>query len=340
MELFEGAHVRQYDNVGKDDFAAIVQEQQPAVFRGYAAAWPAVQAALRSDEALVEYLGPFLNEKPVAALVGPPEIGGRFFYEDNLRALNFQRFVTPLRPFLNRLIKDRGHPRPACMAVQSVNVPEVLPGFETQNQVPMLGAAIQPRAWFGNRIKVATHWDLMENLGVVVAGRRRFVLFPPDQIANLYVGPFEPTPAGTPVSLVDVEAPDLKLFPRFEQAAAVAQSVTLEPGDAIYIPFQWWHAVSSLGGVNLFVNYWWNDSRKEGGRPYDALMLALLALRPLPPHQRAAWRELFEYYVFERSGPAAEHLPEHARGILGDLTPDELAASHESFRRMFSGKPQ
>ena len=43
----------------------------------------------------------------------------------------------------------------------------------------------------------------------MVAGRRRFTLFPPEQVANLYIGPLDLTPAGQPVSLVDQAQPDL-----------------------------------------------------------------------------------------------------------------------------------
>jgi len=89
----------------------------------------------------------------------------------------------------------------------------------------------------------------MENVGIVMTGRRRFTVFPPEQIGNLYPGPFELTPSGVPISLVDLTAPDLDRYPRFAEAMAAAQSAVLEPGDAIYLPFHWWHAVESLESV-------------------------------------------------------------------------------------------
>ena len=177
-----------------------------------------------------------------------------------MRALNFTRGVSPLFPFLDRLLRDRGHERPFAMAVQSETIPELLPGFEKENAIDLVRPDVAPRAWIGNRIRVAAHYDLMENIGVVAAGRRRFTLFPPEQLVNLYPGPFELTPAGTPISLVDLEHPDLERFPRFAEAVATAQTAELAPGDAIYIPFHWWHAVDSLDEVNFFVNYWWNDA--------------------------------------------------------------------------------
>ena len=67
-------------------------------------------------------------------------------------------------------------------------------------------------------MRVATHQDMNSNIAVVAAGRRRFRLFPPDEVGNLYIGPFEFTPAGTPVSLFDPDEPDLERFPQAAEA--------------------------------------------------------------------------------------------------------------------------
>ncbi len=75
------------------------------------------------------------------------------------------------------------------------------------------------------------------------------VLFPPEQAANLYVGPLDMTMAGQPTSMVDLEQPDLARFPRFASAQASAQMVLLEPGDAIYIPAMWWAWNPGGGGT-------------------------------------------------------------------------------------------
>ena len=301
---------------------------QPVVLRGFAADWPAVRAARTSDEALVAYLQRFSHAGPVNAIVGAPEIEGRFFYTADLAALNFTRGKSPLGPFLERLLRDRNVDRPYAMAVQSIPAPELLPGFAEENGTDLVDAAIVPRLWLGNAIRVATHYDLMENIGVVVAGRRRFTLFPPEQVGNLYIGPYELTPAGTPISMVDPDAPDLDRYPRFADAMAHAQVATLEPGDAIYIPFHWWHAVASLASVNVLCNYWWNPAPTGMANPYDALLLALYSLRVLPDDQRAVWRAMFDHLVFQADGDPVAHLPAHVRGVLG--TPDE--AGYERMR--------
>src|SRR3546814_16722548 len=96
----------------------------------------------------------------------------------------------------------------------------------------------------------------MENVACCVAGRRRFTLFPPDQLANLYPGPFELTPAGTPVSMVDPFAPDLDRYPRFAEAGRHTSEAPLTPGDALYLPSLGWHGVESLAQASIPVHHW------------------------------------------------------------------------------------
>src|SRR3546814_11316982 len=108
-----------------------------------------------------------------------------------MRALNFARGRAPLGEVLGRLLRDRADPAPHAMAVQSEVLPELLPGFAEANAISLLPITAAPRIWIGNAIRVAPHYDLKENIGVVAAGRRRFTLFPPEQMANLYPGPLE-----------------------------------------------------------------------------------------------------------------------------------------------------
>jgi len=335
MDSARPSPIAEYSGVDRTEFREKIRPLgQPAVLRGVAADWPAVTVARRSDEDLIAYLRRFGRDQRVAVIVGDPEIEGRFFYTDDFRSLNFKGGMSPLDSFLDRLLRDREDERPFAIAVQSEAVPALLPGFENENRIDLVDADVIPRAWIGNRIRVAPHYDLMENIGVVVAGRRRFTLFPPDQLKNLYVGPFELTPAGTPVSIVDANNPDLERFPRFAEALKWAQVAELEPGDAIYIPFHWWHGVDSLEPINLFINYWWNDRRRDLGNPYDALLYAFYAVKALPEDQRAVWRMVFDHYVFGVNGDPAEHLPTDARGLLGEIDSEQLARFRTTLRQL------
>ena len=72
----------------------------------------------------------------------------------------------------------------------------------------------------------------------------------------------------------------------------------------------------------MLVNYWWRDAPAFLGKPEDALLHAILAVRDLPEPDKARWRAMFEHYVFDNGIEVAGHLPEEARGILAPLTPD------------------
>src|SRR5687768_8908246 len=234
MSLPDPRPIREYKDVDRRRFEEEIRPLgQPAVFRGLVADWPAVKAATHSDEDIVGYLKSHQSNLQVSVHVGAPEVEGRLFYTDDVRDLNFQTGRSLLDPFLDRLLRDRENPRPYAMAIQSEPIPDLLPGFERDNRLDLIDPGILPRAWVGNIVRVATHYDLQENIGCVVAGRRRFTLFPPEQMANLYPGPLELTPGGTPVSMVNLDAPDLDRFPRFPAAAATAQRAELAPGDAI-----------------------------------------------------------------------------------------------------------
>ncbi len=155
----------------------------------------------------------------------------------------------------------------------------------------------------------------------MVAGRKRFTFFPPEQFENLYVGPLDLAPGGQPTSLVRVSAPDFQRYPRFAQALAAAETVDVDPGDAVFIPNLWWHNVESLDPVNLSVNYWWLEA-PEMAEPFAAMAHALMSIKPLPPSRREVWRKMFEHYVFQTGGDPVPYLPQDRRGMLGALSPE------------------
>ena len=319
--------------VTPEAFEDIRSATRPVILRELIGTWPAVEAARHSDEAICRYLASRAANRPVNAIAAPPSAEGRFFYTDDLRSLNFVKASGQLAAFLGDLLRAKAVDTPPAMAVQSEDIANLAPAFAQENTLALL-PDVAPRIWIGNRIRVAPHYDAKENVACCVAGRRRFTLFPPQRTAELYPGPFELTPAGTPVSMVDLAHPDLSEFPRFADAWSEAEVATLKPGDAIYIPYGWWHGVESLEPVSILVNYWWAPHKPEGvGSPYDAMLHAMLAFKHLPEDQRAVWREMLDYYVFERSGDPAAHLPDQAKGILGPANPELFAQMRGLIRR-------
>ena len=307
----------------------IVPLNKPALLKSVVGDWPAVKAGTESPRAIVDYLKTMDREKPVTAVVGNPEINGRFFYGDSLREMNFSRSSATLAVALEQLLKLIDQPNPHAIALQAISIRDALDGFEQQNPQPLLDSAIAPTLWMGNRATVAPHYDIHDNIAAVVAGRRRFTLFPPEQTANLYPGPVLSTPAGVPVSMVDISQPDLQQFPNYPQAEAAGLQAILEPGDAIYIPALWWHGVESLEAVNLLVNYWWGGQAEATPSANDSMMHSMLAIARLSPEKREAWRHFFDYFVFQHSGDQRDHLPPDLNDLATDLGAEQKKALAE-----------
>jgi hypothetical protein len=298
---------------------SILASAQPLVLRGLVAGWPLVRAGLRSAQDAAAHVRGFYQGAPVRVLIGPPDQGGRFFYNDEMSGFNFRVEQARLDAVLDAVLKAADDPRPAAVYVGSTTIDDCLPGFRASNDIELGERKPLVSIWLGNRSRVAAHQDIPDNLACVAAGRRRFTLFPPGQLRNLYIGPLDYSPAGQAISLVDFAQPDGEKFPRFAQALEHAQVAELGPGDAIFIPSLWWHHIEALDPFNVLVNYWWRRAPAHMESPINALMLAMMSLRDLPEEQRAHWQEIFRHYVFEPGEETSAHVPEHARGVLGKI---------------------
>lgn len=313
--------VRECFAVDSDIFSSdIAPAYQPVIMRNLVSHWPVVQAGLRSRDELLAYLKTYATNDFVKVFLGPPNINGRFFYNHDLSGFNFERREGPFKDVLERLAAIQHQQRPPAIYIGASKIPNVLPGFERDNTLGLISGDVQPNIWIGNAVNIPAHFDTSENIACAVAGRRRFTLFPPGQIKNLYVGPIDHNPAGQPISLASLQEPDLERHPRYEEALKHALVADLEPGDALYIPPLWWHNVESLDSLNILVNYWWENLTELTGSPKHALIHSILTIGHLPPEQRRAWQEYFEHYVFSEENPA-EHIPTEKRGILSRLSP-------------------
>lgn len=293
---------------------ALLTSTTPVVIRGLVAHWPLVQASQRSVAEADAYLRGFYNGRPVHRMSAEAQHNGRFFYNEDLSGFNFTRANQPLTQVLDDLLSfQHDSDSPSCY-VGSTAVDSILPGFRAQNDLAELSHAPLVSIWIGNQSRIAAHYDAPDNLACVAAGKRRFTLFPPEQLENLYVGPLDFTPAGQPASLVDFHAPDFERYPRFATALKHASVAELEAGDALFLPSMWWHHVEGLTDLNILINYWWRQVPHHIGAPFDALYHAILSIKDLPEAQRQAWRNVFDHYVF--SPTAQEHIPPERRSVL------------------------
>lgn len=318
------AAIPEVHGVERDRFEReIVTAATPVVMRGLVAGWPAAKLGCESPEAICRYLIERDSGAPVDVLLLRPEEKGRIFYNAAMDGFNFLRNRLPISRIIEQVARYSAFDPAPAVAAQSATIAACLPRFLEENPMPLLEPTVEPRIWLGNAITVPAHFDDANNIACVIAGRRCFTLFPPEQIGNLYIGPVDFAPTGAPISLVDFSAPDFERFPRFREALAHAVTAELGPGDAIFIPPLWWHHVQSLALCNILVNYWWGASHGNNAG-LDCLTHALLTLRRMPAAQRAAWAALYQYYVFGDGDKAVAHIPAPRRGMLGALDAEAI----------------
>ncbi|TRY31734.1 cupin-like domain-containing protein [Aliiglaciecola sp. M165] len=295
---------------------------EPAVLRGLIKSWPLVQAAEKSAQHAADYLTSSANDRPVQAFVAGAAEQGRFFYNETMDGFNFSPKTTNFKNVIDDIFAHANNPALDSTYLGSTSINHILPEFRLHNEVDLLKDSPLVSIWVGTPSRIAAHYDIPDNLACVATGKRRFTLFPPDQIDNLYVGPLDFTPAGQSASMVDFHNVDYRQFPKFKEAIEQSIIIELAPGDALFIPSMWWHHVEGLEDFNVLVNYWWRQVPNFMGTPLDALNHGILSIRDLPKAQRDIWRNMFEHYVFSAREPT--HIPPERRGSLNPL--DETLA--------------
>ncbi|MCX8080242.1 MAG: cupin-like domain-containing protein [Bacteroidia bacterium] len=85
----------------------------------------------------------------------------------------------------------------------------------------------------GSNTRIHQDIDMSNVLFINLQGRRRVILFPPDQSELIYRLPFNT------FSMVDFANPDLNKFPALQFARGY--EFYLEPGDGLFMPSGYWH---------------------------------------------------------------------------------------------------
>ncbi len=304
--------------------AAVLTSPVPLVLKGLVKSWPIVRAADQSARVGFDYLCQFYNGEPVNTAIGYSSNTGAIFYNQEFTGFAYERARSSLTGVYDNINNLQASGSARAYYVDSAPVDFCVPGFRAENDLNLGSFTPRVSLWMGNKTIVSAHHDIPDNIACVVIGRRRFVLFPPAQLKNLYIGPLDFNPAGPAISMVDLHNPDFEKYPRYREALAHAQIAELEPGDAIYIPSMWWHHVEGLMPFNLMVNYWWTAFPSYLGSPQDAFTHALMNIRSLPEDERAHWKNLFDYYIFDSNPDNTAHIPQEKLGVLGEL--DEMAA--------------
>ncbi len=318
--------VRVLEGVRPDQipFDALFAANEPVILRGLVSDWALVQAGQLSSDRAMDELQRHSSGKPVGVYIAPAETNARFFYNDDCTGFNYQSKHTELSNIFAEIRESRDNPDRSYYYMNSLTLDNCFPGLREHNDLVFdheIFTHNKPlsKVWVGTESIAAAHYDVPSNLACCVVGDRRFTLFPPEQIHNLYPGPLEPTPGGQVITMVDLKNPDFERFPRVRQALDAAVIVDLKPGDAVYYPSMWWHQVEALSPFNIMINFWWLTVPAHMGNPMDVVMHAMMSLRDRPEAEKKAWREVFEYYIFGSSETPQEYIPPAMLGALGEL---------------------
>jgi hypothetical protein len=101
------------------------------------------------------------------------------------------------------------------------------------------------------------HTDPYQNLLCQAVGQKEVLLFGHDMSEHL-AGSSDGMRTQSNTSCIDFECEDVQAvrrqYPGYDRLRGVR--AVLSPGDALYIPFKWWHYCKSLSS-SVSVNYWW-----------------------------------------------------------------------------------
>ena len=323
-------HMRELTGCRPDQSAArrSARPAEPCVLRGLVSDWGITRAGLRSDREAMDYIRSFYNGKTDQRVVRRPRKSR--VASSTTRTSPSSISTASAHSWTKCSTQIEAHPGTTSVRRRSTwarrSSIRYLPGFRKDNDLGFAAHGIDPppAIWIGNRTIASCHYDSPNNIACCVVGRRRFTLFPPEQIFNLYPGPLEPTPGGQAISLVDFANPDFEKFPRFRAALEAGQVADVEPGDAVFIPSMWWHHVQGLSAFNTLVNYWWSHvAGVHSDADEHALSRDLVAARS--PGEREARVEAGVRLLRVRPGRPRRRdtFPRRRAAVLGPITDDQ-----------------
>jgi hypothetical protein len=254
-----GAPIRRIAAPSENDLRALLAAGEPAVLTGAMADWPAF------TKWTFDFLRDTVGERRVsvstAGYGAHPAAGGK------------SSLVMETSRLLDWMTASDA--APAWYYMQPAPLRAVYPELAGDVRVPHRlagGRETSLAVWFTRTGSISRlHYDTAQTFLHQVRGKKRCLLFSPDQGRRLYPRPLASL---TPhMSDVDVDAPDYARHPRLQRARAVEH--TLLPGEILFIPLYWWHQVTCLE-ASISVGFWWEEGRAFH---WPALRLKMAAQR-------------------------------------------------------------
>lgn len=193
-----------------------------------------------------------------------------------------ERGPMPYRIFLWNIFK---HVPKMC---EDFQIPTIMDGFF--KDFPMM--------FFGGKGAITPmHYDIdMSHVFLnQIHGRKRVVMFSPEQSAFLYHLPY------SVASYVDINKPDYEKYPALTKAHG--WETILEPGETIFMPSGYWHYIEYTdGGYSIALRA--NESYIRRAKGAIEIAKHYVVDKSMNKIFGSRWREMKEFMAFKR----AEHV--------------------------------
>lgn len=212
-------------NLSKEDFLKeYFKPKKPVIIEDLTRNWPAYQK-WNFDyfrEKAGEVIVPLYDGKPAKGKQNSHGIAMKLPFKEYIDIL--KNGPTDLRMFFFNLLQN-------CPdLVEDFQYPDL--GVKFFKKLPVLFVG-------GEGSKVVMHYDmdLANNFHFNFVGKKKVILYPPDQSGLLYKVPY----SIVSMEIIDMDDPDFEKYPALAKAKGF--KATLQHGDALYIPSHWWHFI-------------------------------------------------------------------------------------------------
>jgi jumonji domain-containing protein 7 len=247
------------DNPTREEFEeGYLKQGRPVIVTGAAQSWDAVSTW--TDE----YLRVTVGRNTVPVKCCPGGVYDRTYYFEQME---FESFID---------LMQAEEPPPLKQYVGGVGLKQYLRELKSDLAVPRFVDQNMPAGmthfFFGRDTVTGYHFHPFHQAVLAqTVGTKRILLLPPSATASLY--PELPLSPYFNWSRVNVERPDLARFPKY--AALQPIECELHPGEMLFIPVHWWHAVHGLGKA-ISVTFFWSASRDQWHFPHPGRRCALM----------------------------------------------------------------
>lgn len=320
---YPAAEVPALEGTDVGAFGRFVRDAEPVKLLGAIEHWPLRRALREARDPMttIAALEARTAGERVTFAFSPPEARGVFGVglSDGLEPeLLRSAGDVPIERFFDWARKLSWNGEAGSLYMRATRLRSLEAGLGPLDALEGFSPRFAPRFWVGTGgQRVPLHNDPDRNLLVLLAGRKRVLLLPPERLPDVYPAPSDKETLSSLV--IDAFDPDLARYPRFERALAHARVVDLAPGDALYLPPLWWHAVASTG-LNVAVNAWFPDD----GDAARVRSLHRPALDALTEAERGPSRARFAAALRGEGADASDPSSRRGAEIHGRLATSDL----------------